>query len=537
MAHAHKNLLLFYGSAIITVSPWLFGFAPLAFVGLGLFLYSAYLLSRRYDGSNYAFILFSWFLLYNAVVFGSILYSLIPLHTYGISNIPVSIALVGFLWAITTIGYSIPGLILHGSYIFRKRGFLVFALAISFLWPLYEYSRASMMTIIWSGPQAHWGPHFSMASLGYFFHQSDGARFFSQYVGVFGVGLIVLILSTIFIWIFLRKPSLKTVGVIMACIGIFCFLPLPRLSDQNTDSIFFGLIQTNKEITGKVEPSKIANSVRNLINTIKEAASRIHSESRSIIILPEASGFFENTTTFISRPQAEEFLLETISSNSLIAIEEDTETNQSYFSGQRKAISYMISDTPAKPSTYQKTILNPGAEYLSTAMIGASRFLIGTTLTDDLNARTFSANTLSPHINTWQGIHLAPFTCSDSLSPLYTRIQSERGEIAFVHANLGHTRSNPFIDRYFVSSIQMHAASNNIPFLVAPNNARAMAINERGNIIATTENLGDTLLTGTIGLNGQRSWYNKIGDFPLVILGLTGFSLLLRFGKQRDIQT
>ncbi len=83
----------------------------------------------------------------------------------------------------------------------------------------------------------------------------------------------------------------------------------------------------------------------------------------------------------------------------------------------------------------------------------------------------------------------------------------------------------------------MHAASNNIPFLVAPNNARAMAINERGNIIATTENLGDTLLTGTIGLNGQRSWYNKIGDFPLVILGLTGFSLLLRFGKQRDIQT
>jgi apolipoprotein N-acyltransferase len=101
-------------------------------------------------------------------------------------------------------------------------------------------------------------------------------------------------------------------------------------------------------------------------------------------------------------------------------------------------------------------------------------------------------------------------------------------------ASYGIFHGSVVLARQSLASARFRAAENQKPLLAASNMGLSYAIDSGGEIRFTTQNQGAQILTGSIALNSQKSWYNKVGDLPTILASLVliiGFGLLTIFRR------
>lgn len=525
MASTDKIFTKIIISSTLTVSPWFFGLPFLSLIGLILFVLILRDIRQNLSKRDGLYLIFTWSLVYNLAVLGSWTYSIIPMTQFGIPDLKYSVAIAGFIWLITAIGFSLPSLI-FGLIFYKKNNKYLNLIFLSALWLVYEYARAHMMSLVWYSEQAHIGPHFAMGTIGYYFHNSDIARYISTFIGVFGLGFLLILLANYLAKIYFEQKY-KKLYVILVIFVIAIYTPLPH-SKSNGQEVAFALIQTNRKMAIDYTPREKRDHLQNIFSLISEAGEKIPKDTKGLIVLPEASDLFEEGQSLISREGIEAFLNSNIGDNTAIIVEEDTPIVPEKV---RYGASVLYSKIKAEPSYYKKTILSPGSEYLSNAMQGISRMFIGTTVTQELVDQTFTPNSYEAHTITWNGIKLAPFTCSDVLSPDFVNLQSKPAELGYVHVNLGYTRGNPQIENYTFSQARLNTTQSGIPLLLSANVGRSVVFDKDGEIVARTAGYDNEVLTGKIATSSKNTWYNLFGDWPIILASLA-ISLISVFYRQ-----
>ena len=90
---------------------------------------------------------------------------------------------------------------------------------------------------------------------------------------------------------------------------------------------------------------------------------------------------------------------------------------------------------------------------------------------------------------------------------------------------MGVFDGNQQIERQLLSMAGFRAAENRKYLIISSNFGRSYVINPLGNIVSSTDSSGYKILTADIVPNKQRTWYNKLGDWPILLLSLVIFGL------------
>ena len=75
---------------------------------------------------------------------------------------------------------------------------------------------------------------------------------------------------------------------------------------------------------------------------------------------------------------------------------------------------------------------------------------------------------------------------------------------------------------------KFRAAENRKYIVISSNSGQSYIINPAGEVEKKTLGVGYELLTGSIVPNRDRTWYNYVGDWPILSLSLVFFGLALR---------
>jgi len=77
---------------------------------------------------------------------------------------------------------------------------------------------------------------------------------------------------------------------------------------------------------------------------------------------------------------------------------------------------------------------------------------------------------------------------------------------------------------------RFRAAENRRPLVLAANMGLSYAIDSAGNINSITPNQDAQILTGTVYISPGKTWYNQLGDLPILTLSVLaiGVSIISR---------
>lgn len=412
-------------------------------------------------------------------------------------------------------------------------------LIIPAIFVLFEYARAYGFGLLWAGSGTLFGPHWTMGNLAYALAGNDLALKFASYAGIYGVFfLIVLVNYLIFItlknklaWSFTRFVRMTlTIAAIIILITLGPKL-LKQKSPSSDKEINFALIQTN-------QPTKISSTPKETLDAFKEQLDLLnriakeHPESQ-LIIFPEASDFFKNLSLFLTSSQIPNYFSNLFKEPKLIvAGARIIDTNDRAYSRV-----FALDTKKDIIGFYDKRLLMPGGEFLSYPMKFIVNLLSKTKVSEFGGIREFGVGDKKVSTVNFRGqFSIAPLVCSELLSPGLTRQITEGSDIIMGMASYGVFRGNSVLVKQNLAIARFRAAENQKPLLAASNMGLSYAINSGGDVGFITQNQEAQILTGSIALNLQKSWYNKVGDLPTILASLAliiSFSLLTALRRIR----
>ena len=116
-----------------------------------------------------------------------------------------------------------------------------------------------------------------------------------------------------------------------------------------------------------------------------------------------------------------------------------------------------------------------------------------------------------------QGYHVAPFICYEVVYPDFVAKQAKSADYLITISN----------DSWFGNSLgplqhlemaQMRAAENSRYMIRATNNGISAIINEKGRILAKTEQFVETVLESNFQVRSGRTPFSYTGSYPLFLL-------------------
>ena len=115
--------------------------------------------------------------------------------------------------------------------------------------------------------------------------------------------------------------------------------------------------------------------------------------------------------------------------------------------------------------------------------------------------------------------------CSDVVSPGISSGE-KYGFLIFLQS-LGIFKGNQAIESQYLAILRFRAAENGKYAVLASNFGHSYVIDNYGNIIKSTDSSGYQMLTTDVVPNINQTWYNKLGDLPILLLSLAIFGLSL----------
>ena len=508
-------------------------------------------------------------LLYFLIVFRW-LWSIYPLDTVGIQSKLTSLIIIFLIYIISSAGmaafWGLFGLVysLQLSVVRKKAEELDSKnpissklktenwtlITIPAIFVLLEYARAYGFGLLWVGSGTFFGPHWTLGNLAYALAGNSLALKLSSYIGVYGVSFVVVLVNALLFSVFnggktssktklLNNPSYdglfnRRVVVVIIVVLALAFAPkfFKPVSQDISKKINFALIQTN-------QPTKISPTPKETLDAFKEQldllnrVAKEHPESQ-LIIFPEASDFFKNLSLFLTGSQIPNYFSNLFKEPRLIvAGARVIDTNDRAYSRV-----FALDTKKDIIGFYDKRLLTPEGEFLSYPTKFIVNLLSKIKVSEFGDIRELGVGNKKVSTVNFRGqFSVAPLVCSELLSPGLTRQTTEGSDVIVGMASYGIFHGSATLARQSLASARFRAAENQKPLLAASNMGLSYAINSEGNVGFITQNQGAQILTGSIALNSQKSWYNKVGDAPVLAgcLALVAYFALfsiIKRGKQ-----
>ncbi|MEK7154321.1 MAG: nitrilase-related carbon-nitrogen hydrolase [Patescibacteria group bacterium] len=518
------------------------GFIPLFYALANQSRFSSFL-TGFIAGLFYFLIIFRWF------------WSIYPLDTMGIHGRFASLSIVFVIYVISSAGmaafWGLFGLTTSFQFLvsgkFKKRSCQLISclLVIPALFVLLEYARAYGFSLLWAGSGTLFGSHWTMGNLAYALAGNSLALKLSSVAGIYGVIFVIILVNYLAVALLASRPWLAklaktkmpivTMGIFASVLALLIMAPkIIKFKEPVTEkTVNFALIQTDQPTKISSTPKETLDAFKEQLDLLKRVAQE-HPESQ-LIIFPEASDFFKNLSLFLTGPQIPNYFSNLFKEPKLII------AGARIINADGRAYSRVFSLDTQKDiiGFYDKRLLMPGGEFLSYPMKLLVNFLSKTKVSEFGDIREISVGNKKVSTVNFRGqFSVAPLVCSEFLSPSLARKTTEGSDIIVEMASYGVFHGSGTLAKQNLAIARFRAAENQKPLLAASNMGLSYAINSEGSVGFITQNREAQILTGSIALNPRKSWYNKVGDIPVLmgslVLGILGFGLQVSGCREKN---
>ena len=420
----------------------------------------------------------------------------------------VTVAGMSFFWSIFSYAaYSFP----------RKapRAFLPLFCASIFV--LVEYLRTWFFGILWAGKGSLLGAHWTLGNPAYLFADIGPVRQSASYWGIYGVDFFLVLIGSALFLLAKHKDSKKVLSVeIISLIAALVFLNLitaPDKSRPENAKLNISIIQTAKPIRPFDSPEELLADFGEKNKLLKEA-----SKKSDIIIFPESTDFSKNLAGFLDPLSAQKYFAGLSAKNVLVI-----DSNRIPEPEGLKSKVLFIDSKEGVVGYYDKKLLTPGGEsipYFANLPLWIFEHVFKN---DFISSRATFAKGTGNNVVDHKGVKIKVAVCSDIISPGISR---EREFDFMVNLqNLAVFNGSKMMGKGLFSVARVRAAENSKYLAVASNSGRSFVINTLGEVVASTSSSGYQILTADVVPNKERTWYNKLGDLPILLLSLAIFGL------------
>lgn len=445
-----------------------------------------------FAGSVYYAYIFCWF------------WSLYPLTALGVSSKPASFFLILFAYSLSAMcmGFFWGLFALVGSRIISKTSRLMTPFVLASLFVLTQYIQSWGFGIFWLGSGTLLGPHWTLGNPAYFFNDIPAVLRTASLWGIYGIDfLLALVVSAmgLYIWDRQYKKSLGlALGIVVLIFGLGVYASSDTVSQDKNISV--SLIQTKKSIKNSYEPSEIISDLSEKDTLLKQAA-----RTSDVVVFPESAWFSRTLAQFMAPADIQRYF-KALSPKSVLIVDNDRFPDGDSF----RSRVLLIDSQNGLGESYDKRFLTPGGEFVP-YLIKVIVSLFASSEPYVEFGKGSAENTL-----TYQNAKLEVLVCSDIMSPGISRTDGS-GYIIGLNS-LGVFGENKQISRQFLTMAQFRASENRKYVAMASNFGLSYIIDPHGKVEQKTGFSSYQILTGDIAPNTTVTWYNKLGDWPILTL-------------------
>ncbi|MEK7163810.1 MAG: nitrilase-related carbon-nitrogen hydrolase, partial [Patescibacteria group bacterium] len=279
------------------------------------------------------------------------------------------------------------------------------------------------------------------------------------------------------------------------------------------------LVQTKRPTKIDYTPEELLSDFRNQLKLLGSAT-----KEGSIIVFPETSNFSKTLSGFLDFSSAQAYF-NNLSSEPLMILdnirspEKDGLVSKTIFINSKNGVA-QFSD---------KRLLTPGGEYLPFIMKWPLWLLNRSIVNSFKYSQEFSKGTHTENLY-FQDRTAKVVICSEILSPGLFRDADYQFIIG--QSSFGMFKGDRQLEYQIMQALRFRAAENRKPAVLASNFGRSYIIDNNGNIIKSTDSNDYQILTADIVPNKGQTWYNKLGDLPILLLSLAVFGLSVKPRKK-----
>jgi apolipoprotein N-acyltransferase len=454
-------------------------------------------------------------LVYFSYIF-SWIWAVSPANAFEITNKPVGLFLIFVVFSITVA----TAAIFWGLFSFFGRRIVrgqtnqyIAPLYLASVFVLVEYLRAWGMGLVWLGNGSFLGPHWTFGNPAYLLSFLPWIVKTSSVWGIYGIDfLIIFLLSSLALGI--KKEAINR----RILLGEILLIPIILLTansitpdKQQGTPLTVSVIQTEK-------PAKINYSPEELLTSFGQENTLLKSVSKNsdIVIFPETANFSQTLSEFLNPTMVQKYFSSLNPKNILVV-----DSNSIPEADGLKSKVLFVDSQNGIAGTYDKKLLSPMGEFLPYI------FKLPLSFFKSFNNNNFSTPEFTPgsgsNIVSSQDNRIKLLVCSDIVSPSL----GQEGVFDFMIAlsSLGIFNGNNRIANEMVDAARFRATENGKYLILASNYNRSYIINPDGQIEKSTPENGYQILTASIVPNKTRTWYNRLGDLPILLLSLAIFGL------------
>ena len=453
------------------------------------------------------------------------LWDLYPLSSIGISSNILSAFIILFQF----IGSVVSAALFWGIFswlilrlVREIKNFFLFTGAAAGAFVIIEYLRSWIFGIVWVGAGSVLGPHWPWGNLAYWTVEIDPVFQSASLWGIYGVTFLIALIGMAVFWCIhhkLVRVALGSLVILAVALGVSDYAWETRVVLFNTSATMpITIIQTQR-------PPTLYSAAGNQVADFKEKLKLLDGAKDSfregeLVILPEGASFTATLAKFANQPDLESYFKKLAPAGAVFI--DDVQVGR-----EGKTVSQVVAFDSQRGflGGYQKHLLMPWGEFLPYVVELPLRIInfFSPGISRYLNPLTPGDN---QHTLTLYNEEISILACSDLIAPS----ADIDPDTAFIVAtqSLAPLHGSPHIQRQLLAMARFRAVENRKFLVLASNTATSHIISDSGKITAQTQKPGYEILTGTVVPRTKATWYNKLGDFPILAISFAFFGVALR---------
>lgn len=465
------------------------------------------------------------------------LWSIYPLDWIDINNKLVGFSLILLIWTISVLGMAMWWGIAFFIYERIKKGkpksSLLKVLIFPSLFTLTEYLRSWFFGLLWLGSGTLLGPHWTIGNLTYSLHNNPLFLKLSSFIGIYGITFLIALINICLFYLISNKKQgwFKKIGLTLIIISLLYFIPrlnFNNKSSQNSNKIPIAVIQTRIPSQINYPAKQMLDNFKKQLELLKKAASL--NPPPKIIIFPESSDFFKNLSLFLNTEKTKNFF-ENLFKESTLIIDNSSIKDQT---GKQKSRIIYLDSKKGILGIYDKRLLTPGGEFLPYPIKAIVGLFFKNQLVKFNLFREFSKGE-NPPILIKNNLKPEALVCSELFSSnLFRQLSRQNPDFTIVMASTSIFKGNDSLIKQNLAISKFRAAENNKYLLLAANYGYSFVISNKGKLEKISKNKEFQLFTANVISLKNATWYNKLGDYPILMLSLLAiFSITITTKRRR----
>ena len=170
---------------------------------------------------------------------------------------------------------------------------------------------------------------------------------------------------------------------------------------------------------------------------------------------------------------------------------------------------------------YDKNLLTPGGEY-APYLFSLLDKVLGFDSEELKNFEELQRGSKPPSSIKVADINLGTLICSDVSSPSLARnISLSGGQLIAVQGSFAFANGSKDLISQVKAMAALRATENNKYLIYAANYGPSFVISNDGKLLKESQNRDFEILTANVVLNKDKTIYNKLGDWPILLASLS----------------